>query len=153
MSNSSKHKGTAYETSVRKYLDSYGLSFSRQPMHGRNDEGDLISKTIGGLRVMIECKDHATVTKSLIDKWKQQTQVERGNADADVGLLVIHGAGNGEMRRGDDMVYLTLGDAGRLLGHPVPMTFEVPNPDDEWICLTLEQAATWMGGAELCTTE
>lgn len=144
MSNTSKKKGTAYETSVLRYLRKGGIDVRRQVLHGSRDEGDLIID--GSLKTIIECKDVKSVPYGLLESYKEQTQIEQGNADADVSALIRHMPGNGESKRGQDAVLLTLRSASIILGHPFPVTFTVPNPDDEWVRITLEQLRRWLGG-------
>lgn len=95
-----------------------------------------------------ECKDVADVFPALVERYERQAATEKGNADADVGALVMHEDGNGEKNRGRDSVYVTLADAMRVLGHPFPATFTIPNPDDEWIRISLAQWTRWLSGLD-----
>lgn len=143
----SKQKGTAYEREVLMFLRKHGVNAERVALHGSRDEGDL--RVIArGMRIVIECKDVRDAGPALIERWRDETDVERGNADADAAILVRHLPGNGQARRGADECQMTLRDLWRITGTTCPATFSVADPDDEWISVSLAQAARWLGGQE-----
>lgn len=143
----SKQKGSAYERAVLLYLRSRGVNAERVALHGSRDEGDL--RVIArGMRVVIECKDVRDVPPALIERWRDETDAERGNADADAAILVRHVPGNGSARRGADECQMTLRDLWRITGTTFPATFSVADPDDEWVTVSLAQVARWLGRLE-----
>jgi hypothetical protein len=93
--NPSKNIGTAAETLVTRYLQENGFGTAeRRALHGTYDLGDITG--IPG--VVIEVKSgHAAETASdgLINSWLAETETERKNAKADVGVLVVKRKGKG----------------------------------------------------------
>lgn len=92
MSNPSKAKGTACETAIVRYLQTHGFPFAdRQPLRGGRDQGDIA--VCPG--VIIEAKTSARTkatglpADSVLADWLDQTELERANANADIGLLVV----------------------------------------------------------------
>jgi hypothetical protein len=84
--NKSKNRGTAYETAVVRYARENGfLLAERRALAGNLDKGDALLCP----GVIVECKAHATVTDGLIREWLAETQREKANANASVGILVI----------------------------------------------------------------
>lgn len=95
MTNRAGHDGTDFETGVRVYLaETAGIEIRREVKHGSRDEGDLRA-TIHGLDVIIECKRVERVTPKLLASYRLQTVVERDNAGADAGVLVMWRRGKG----------------------------------------------------------
>lgn len=79
----SKQKGTAWETAVVRYLQARDMeSVGRQILTGNKDLGDIAG--IPGW--VIECKNANTANWAA---WMDETEVERRNAGADFGLLVV----------------------------------------------------------------
>jgi hypothetical protein len=79
----SKQKGTKFETEVVNHLHAKGLDLThRQVLTGNIDIGD-----IGGIPGwVIECKN---VNSASWAAWMDETEVERRNAGAEFGLLVV----------------------------------------------------------------
>ena len=89
------HVGTTFETGVRVYLQTHALiDVRREVKHGNRDEGDLHA-TIHGHSAVVECKRVERVTPKLLAEYKLQTEVERRNAGADMGILVTWRKGKG----------------------------------------------------------
>lgn len=65
----------------------------RRALHGATDMGD-ISGVIG---VVFECKSHKTYK---LAEWMEETQEERDNANADVGILVVKRIGKSAASQG-----------------------------------------------------
>lgn len=85
----SKDKGTRFETAVCDYLR-WALDderIQRLTLHGAADQGDIGNVYWHGHRVVIECKNTRRLAYSTA--WGE-TLVEMGNADTDLGLLVMH---------------------------------------------------------------
>lgn len=102
-----KQKGTAYETLVVRFLRASGFPHAeRRALHGGNDEGDVT----GVPGVVWECKNHKALKLS---EWLNETEVERDNANADVGVLVVKRQGFGTPEK--HYAVLTLQDVCRLL--------------------------------------
>ena len=111
MVNRSKAVGTQAETLVTRYLQENGFGTAeRRALHGTYDLGDITG--IPG--VVIEVKSgHAAETASdgLINAWLAETETERKNAKADVGVLVVKRKGKGNA--GDWWAILRFYDWGR----------------------------------------
>jgi hypothetical protein len=95
----SKQIGTTAETWLVKYLKSEGFSDAdREPLRGKLDTGDV--RTAG---VCWEVKAGATAkgaSDGLVASWLAETEAERVNAGADLGVLVMARASYGEKRVG-----------------------------------------------------
>jgi len=99
MSNPSKQKGTACETAIVRFLRANGFGGAdRQPLRGNRDAGDIA--VCPG--IIIEAKTSKRTgppglpPEQLLATWLDQTELERVNAGAAIGLLVIkrHGTTN-----------------------------------------------------------
>lgn len=62
MSNAGKRKGTAWESAVRDYLREAGCDVEVLRQLGSVDEGDLVVRSPGGLRFVLEAKNRAKVS-------------------------------------------------------------------------------------------
>lgn len=82
MSTKSKAKGTAAERDVVRYLQQWWPAAERRALSGAKDRGDVAG--IPG--VVVEVKAAAT---QLIGPWQRETEVERLNAGAMYGMLVV----------------------------------------------------------------
>lgn len=85
----SKDIGTRFETAVTRWLRENGwVHAERRALSGTNDLGDIT----GTPGLVWECKAGATAqgaSDGLIDQWLGETERERLNARADVGVLVV----------------------------------------------------------------
>jgi hypothetical protein len=78
-----RQKGTLAETAFVKYLIDNGFPHAeRRALHGTEDKGD-VTGTVG---LAWEVKNHKTYN---IPAWLEETRVERFNAGAEYGLLII----------------------------------------------------------------
>ena len=78
----------------------------RRRQGGMNDRGEIAGvRMIGGGRVVIECKNYSS-DRIQISKWLAETEVERGNDDARIGVLVVKVRGNANPA--DQLVCMTL---------------------------------------------
>ncbi len=102
----SKQKGTAFERLIADYLAQYWPYADRAPLTGNKDRGD-ISGTPG---IVWELKNAKTMRLS---EWLEETETERSNADADVGILVVKRRGYG--RPSEQYAIVDLGDMIHLL--------------------------------------
>lgn len=90
----SKAKGTRTETAVVRYLGGFWPYVERRAMRGTKDVGDIT----GTPGLVWEVKAGSRLK---IPEWLAQTEIERANAVADFGLLVVKPVGVGETRVGD----------------------------------------------------
>lgn len=149
MTNRPKKKGTAFETKcvdfLRERLDDDRIE--RRALHGSLDMGDLYGIWAHGLAGIAECKDYASWSDADLEHWQDETLRERGNADADFALLIVHRTGCGAKRFHLNHVWLTLGDFLRIDGHKdFSDQYNVDLRDDVWVCITLEDACRCMEG-------
>lgn len=95
MTNRASHDGTDFESGVRNYLAANAcIDVRREVKHGSRDQGDLRA-TIHGHSCVIECKRVERITPKLLADYKLQTEVERQNAGAEMGILVTWRKGKG----------------------------------------------------------
>lgn len=82
-------KGTLAETAVARYLQQQGWPHAeRRALFGSVDRGDIT----GTPGLVWEVKAGTTLC---IPQWMRETETERANADADIGLLVVKPKGVG----------------------------------------------------------
>lgn len=109
-----KNIGTRAETAVRNYLLSRGydpLEAHRNVLKGSDDEGDVWLRESYGL-IVFEVKGGKMAKEASygqIEKWMQETETERINANAKLGFLVTQRAGVGYPRAGEWWAYARLG--------------------------------------------
>lgn len=102
----SKRIGTPFESALVKYAKENGFPWAdRIPLSGALDRGDV--SLCPGL--IVECKagnaaEHASDEQ--IRKWLAETERERVNANAAIGLLVTKRKGIGTARMGEQWVHL-----------------------------------------------
>lgn len=142
-----KAKGTAFETACVRYLrERLGDDrIERRALHGGRDMGDIFGLFAHGREGIVECKDVKNVGKALLDRFREQTVSERGNADADFALLVVHRAGVGAKRFGDNDCHMQVRDLERVMGG----TFRClagESAKDMWVQSSLETVCRWILG-------
>lgn len=110
---SAKKAGTHMETLVVDYLASAldDDRIERRAKNGAKDRGDIGGVRCVSGRVVIECKN---TTKLELGVWAAETEIERGNDDAAVGVIAHKRHGKGQAR--DQWVTMTLADFAVLLG-------------------------------------
>ena len=84
----SKQKGTLAETAVADYFKQTFSAVERRTLSGANDKGDIA----GVPNCVVEVKNQRTYK---IHEWMKETETERINAEADLGILVIKPNGVG----------------------------------------------------------
>lgn len=100
-------KGASFEEDVAGFLASeLGDSIERRTKHGSKDRGDIAGLFFRGGRVVVECKNHRRMALS---EWVEEAEVERGNDDADYGIVVHKRKGYGARKFGGNYVTMTLG--------------------------------------------
>lgn len=109
MVNKPKAKGTSAETTVVNYLRAHGFpQAERRALKGGADQGDVS----GCLGLAIEVKYAGAGLK--LGPWLLETGVERINADADHGILVVKPAGLGAVNVGSWYACMLGADFDRL---------------------------------------
>lgn len=102
MVNKSKQKGTSTETLVVNYLREHGWPFcERRALSGNLDKGDIAG--MPGLAVEVKYAGQGTnggASALKIGPWLAETGIERLNAGADHGILVVKPFGMGEKNAG-----------------------------------------------------
>lgn len=110
---SAKAAGTWMERITAEFL-SLRLAddrIERRTKSGAKDRGDITGvKTIRGGRVVIECKN---TTRLDLPGWMREAEVERGNDDAIIGVVVHKKVGSANPA--DQYVTMTLETFARLL--------------------------------------
>lgn len=109
---SAKKAGTAFETLISKYLAEHvDDRIERRARAGASDRGDIAGLRAMGNRVVVEAKDYGG--RYQIGPWLTETETERLNDDAHVGLVVAKRRGTTDP--GEQVVILTLRDLVALL--------------------------------------
>ncbi|MFC5187111.1 hypothetical protein [Actinomadura harenae] len=98
--NKPKQRGTAAETAVVRYLRGHGWpSAERRALRGRDDAGDITGTP--GIAWEVKGGDMArNASDNDIARWMVETEVERANARAAVGVLVVQRRGVGAPNAG-----------------------------------------------------
>lgn len=108
---SAKAAGARFERMIADYLAAHvDDRIDRRVKTGAKDKGDIAGVRHMGQRVVVECKD---VMKLNISGWVNEAQIEAGNDDAIVGLVVHKRRGTSDP--GDQYVTCTLRDLVALL--------------------------------------
>lgn len=117
-----KDIGTRAETAVRNYLLSVGydpLAAHRNVLKGTADEGDVWLRESYGL-IVFEIKGGKMAKEASygqVEKWMQEAETERTNANAKFGFLVTQRAGVGYPRAGEWWAYAKVEDIIYLRTH------------------------------------
>jgi len=111
-----RQAGSLFETWTAWYL-SDALDddrIERRARNGSKDRGDINGiRTPLGERVVIEVKNVARLSLSA---WVKEAEIERGNDDAAVGVVVHKRPGRGKANMAEQYVTMTLADLAVLLG-------------------------------------
>ena len=100
-----KAAGATFERSVADYLSSaLGGEIDRQVKMGAKDTGDIRGVYLHGKKVVLECKDYGG--RHELPEWIAEAETERGNADAEYGVVVWKRRGKGKAK--DQYVTMTL---------------------------------------------
>lgn len=111
----SARKGADFEQQVAEWLatrlDDDGIE--RRVKNGKNDRGDITGvKTLQGGRVVLEAKNRKALALS---GWVDEAEIERGNDDALIGVVVHKRINKGPVNFGETYVTMTLETFARLL--------------------------------------
>ena len=111
---SAKAAGSRFEQVVADYLARVvDDRIERRVKHGANDRGDISGvRMVTGERVVLECKDYGGVYH--VGEWLREAEVERGNDDARVGVVVAKRRGKADPA--EAVVFMTLEAFARLVG-------------------------------------
>lgn len=92
---SAKAAGARFERSIADCLAHWvDDRIDRRVKTGKKDKGDIGGiRAFGGGRVVIECKD---VKATALGTWVGEAELERGNDDALIGLVVHKRRGHGD---------------------------------------------------------
>jgi hypothetical protein len=109
---SAKAAGTRHESNVVTYLAAhYDDVIERRRQSGSRDRGDISGWRFAGRRIVAELKDYGGRVE--VGTWLNEAEVERGNDDAHVGLVIAKRRGTTDP--GDQIVLMTLRDLTCLL--------------------------------------
>lgn len=128
MTNKPKNIGTAAETAVVRVLQASGWPYAeRRTLHGSYDRGD-VTGTPGVVWEVKGGEAAKSASDGLIEAWLLETETERVNDNAAVGVLVVQRRGIGPAnakRWWAVMRSETLGGAFMTIDHmPVRLTLE-----------------------------
>ena len=87
-----KQKGTAAETALVRFLQGQGFPGAERRALGGGGAGEDLGDITGIPSLCMEVKNHATYK---IPAWIKETEIERQNAKADFGILVVKPNGIG----------------------------------------------------------
>jgi hydrogenase maturation factor len=104
----SKQKGTLAETAVADYLRQTFPAVERRALQGKFDTGDIA----GVPGCVVEVKNQRSYK---IQEWMRETETERVNAAANLGVLVIKPVGIGVSRVSDWWAVVSLETITRLI--------------------------------------
>jgi hypothetical protein len=116
-----KKAGTAFESLVAAYLRAHvDDRIERRARTGAKDRGDISGvRTAHGHRLVVECKD---VARTDLPGWVREAELEAGNDDALVGVVVAKRRGTTDP--GAQWVHCTLADLVALIKGERPLSRE-----------------------------
>lgn len=110
--------GTAAESLVVAVCRRNGFPFAdRLTLAGVNDKGDV--RLGDGIKVVVEVKGGKqclSLTPAKMKKWMKETEVERTNADAEIGILVTQRRGCGIVNGEKWFTHISAKDYQHLTG-------------------------------------
>lgn len=134
MVNRPKQIGTAAETAVLRILLPYFPEARRNVQHGAHDQGDIFTESIcwevkGGNQAR-GSNGSGVAPRGMLTDWMRQTEAERLNAGATIGVLVMQRAGFGAQRAEHWWACLRADQFGIILGGhghaaPAPVRLEL----------------------------
>jgi len=135
MVNKSKAIGTAGETAVVKYLAANGFGLAeRRALRGAADVGDVL--VCPGVIAEVKAGEKAkNFRQSQLERWMDETRKERGNAGADLALLVVQRRDYGGPNAGWWWTWMT----------PLPLP-EITAVDGWQAWWPLSDAVRWLRG-------
>jgi hydrogenase maturation factor len=103
-----KQKGTLAETAVADFLKQTFTAVERRTLSGKNDRGDIA----GVPGCVVEVKNQRSYK---IHEWMKETEIERLNASAELGVLVIKPNGVGVSKVGEWWAVVSLETITKLI--------------------------------------
>lgn len=104
---SAKAAGSRFERLVADHLAAHvDDRIDRRVKTGAKDRGDIAGWRFAGLRIVAELKDYGG--RFQVGAWLNEAEIERGNDDADVALVIAKRRGTTDP--GDQIVFMTLRD-------------------------------------------
>ena len=99
-------KGSAFEQECSDYaaMRLGDGRIERRVKHGNKDRGDIAGLMFRGKRVVAECK---CCKDMRLSEWVDEAEEERGNDDADFGIVIHKRRGRGAKRFGENYVTMT----------------------------------------------
>lgn len=112
---SARQAGSRFEREIADYLAEHvDDRIDRRVKTGAKDKGDIGGLRHLGQRIVVECKNTSRIN---LGTWANETEIQRGNDDAGVGIIAHKRHGKGQP--GDQWVTLTLADFVALItGEP-----------------------------------
>lgn len=106
-----RQKGSTFERTIADYLAAeVDDRIDRRVKTGAKDRGDIGGVRLHGQRVVIECKNVKTMA---LPQWTREAQIEAGNDDALVGI-VVHKR-HGKTKPAEQWVSMTVADLVAIL--------------------------------------
>lgn len=116
----SRSIGTPAESAVVRYLQAHGFPHAeRRALTGAQDKGDIA----GCIGICWEVKAGNAAAKASdgqVEKWLEETETERVNAGADIGVLVMKRKGVSGTRAGEWWAVMDGGVFADLVYEPEP---------------------------------
>jgi hypothetical protein len=109
---SAKAAGAWFESSIAAYLAATlgDDRIERRVTNGAKDRGDIGGLRVHGQRLVVECKDVATLA---LPEWTNEAHTEAGNDDALLGVVVHKRRGTADPGR--QWVAMTVDDLAALI--------------------------------------
>lgn len=124
---SAKAAGSSLERLVADYLAKHVSDLiDRRVKTGARDKGDVAGLRHMGSRVVVECKEYGGRLK--VGPWLNEAEVERGNDDAEVGLVIAKRRGTA--KPGDQIVLMTVDNLVGLLTGTNPSLHDTTGPSE-----------------------
>lgn len=109
---SAKQAGARFERTIADHLrDTVDDRIDRRIKTGAKDKGDIANLRHAGMRIVAELKDYGGTLHA--GTWLNETEIERGNDDATVGLVIAKRRGHTDPA--DQIVLMSVRDLVALL--------------------------------------
>lgn len=135
MTNKSGRIGREAENGVAQYLGANGFPQAEpRVLYGINDRADIAGTP--GIVWQVKAGQQAyDAGDDRIAQWLLDTQIQRANANADFGVLVLKRKGYSNMRAGKWFAYVDILTALELLGNDQEETDQQRRIVDKWPAL------------------